>query len=166
MIDSSGLRFYYTKHLRKYDAGVLQVGAFVDYSLMIPPKETSWEINGFCSEECTREVCSFKKLLAVEGFFTNVHGVSVLFSILVTMNSRGLSSLSKQNKIVERRSFRFRNWTQHCFSEVYLVRFFKSNSTWLLQICFVNKLKAKNNEQIVVGLLHPLGLISLQVQCY
>ena len=108
MIDSSGLRFYYTKHLREYDAGVLQVGAFVDYRLMIPPNETSWEINGFCSEECTREVCSFKKLLAVEGFFANVHGVSVLFSFLVTMNSRGLSSLPKQNKIVERRSFRFR----------------------------------------------------------
>ena len=66
MIDSSGLRFYYTKQLRKYDAGVLHVGAFVDYRLMIPPKETNWEINGFCSEECTREVCNLlKKLLVV-----------------------------------------------------------------------------------------------------
>ena len=63
MIDSSGLRFYYTKQLRKYDAGVLQVGAFVDDTLMIPPKETNWEINGFCNEECTREVCSLKNCL-------------------------------------------------------------------------------------------------------
>ena len=63
MIDSSGLRFYYTKQLREYDAGVLQVGAFIDNTLMIPPKETNWEINGFCSEECTREVCSLKNCL-------------------------------------------------------------------------------------------------------
>ncbi|KAK2561145.1 DBH-like monooxygenase protein 1-like protein [Acropora cervicornis] len=67
MIDSSGLRFYYTKQLRKYDAGVLHVGAFVDYRLMIPPKETNWEINGFCSEECTRE----KKKLTFTTLYTS-----------------------------------------------------------------------------------------------
>ena len=65
MIDSSGLRLYYTKRLRKYDAGMLYVGAAVDQSMMIPPKEKSWEFNGFCSEECTKEVCclNFKPLI-------------------------------------------------------------------------------------------------------
>ena len=78
MIDSSGLRFYYTKQLRKYDAGVLHVGAFVDYRLMIPPKETNWEINGFCSEECTREVCRLKYYSPFKASLP-VLGVSVLF---------------------------------------------------------------------------------------
>ena len=58
MIDSSGLRFHYTKQLRKYDAGVLHVGASVSGSMVIPPRQTDWEINGFCSAECTREVCT------------------------------------------------------------------------------------------------------------
>ena len=59
MIDSSGLRFHYTKQLRKYDAGTLTVGAFVSRTAMvIPPRQTDWEINGFCSAECTRVVCT------------------------------------------------------------------------------------------------------------
>ncbi|XP_044179878.1 DBH-like monooxygenase protein 1 isoform X2 [Acropora millepora] len=74
MIDSSGLRFYYTKQLRKYDAGVLQVGAFVDSTLMIPPNETNWEINGFCSEECTRK--GFKKSILPGG------GINIVASLL------------------------------------------------------------------------------------
>ncbi|XP_015758353.1 PREDICTED: DBH-like monooxygenase protein 1 isoform X1 [Acropora digitifera] len=74
MIDSSGLRFYYTKQLRKYDAGVLFVGAFVDYRLTIPPKETNWQINGFCSEECTRE--GFKNSFLPGG------GVNIVASLL------------------------------------------------------------------------------------
>ncbi|KAL9960045.1 hypothetical protein ACROYT_G033442 [Oculina patagonica] len=55
MIDSSGLRFFYTKQLRKYDAGVLQVGAGVNSAMLIPPKQTDWQIDGYCTKECTRE---------------------------------------------------------------------------------------------------------------
>ncbi|XP_068702591.1 DBH-like monooxygenase protein 1 [Montipora foliosa] len=76
MIDSSGLRLYYTKRLRKYDAGMLYVGAAVDRSMMIPPKEKSWEFNGFCSEECTKEGLRNSKL--PEG------GISVIASGLHT----------------------------------------------------------------------------------
>ena len=57
IIDSSGFRFYYTKQLRKYDAGLLLVGAGTDQALMIPPRVKNWEINGFCSSNCTRQVC-------------------------------------------------------------------------------------------------------------
>jgi len=57
MIDSSGMRFYYTKQLRKYEAGMLFIGAAVTTSLMIPPNQVDWETTGFCSADCTREVC-------------------------------------------------------------------------------------------------------------
>ena len=108
MIDSSGLRFYYTKQLRKYDAGVLQVGASATMRLVIPPNETNWEINGFCSEECTREVCSLKNCLQFKASSPMPLEFLCFFSFLVIMNSRGLSSLPKQNKIVHIRSFLFR----------------------------------------------------------
>ncbi len=58
MIDSSGLRFFYTKQLRKYDAGVLMVGAGVNDAMLIPPKQTDWKIAGYCTKDCTREVCA------------------------------------------------------------------------------------------------------------
>ncbi|XP_020615016.1 DBH-like monooxygenase protein 1 isoform X2 [Orbicella faveolata] len=53
--DSSGLRFYHTKQLRKYDAGVLTVGAMVLDFMIIPPRQKSWETTGVCSKECTQE---------------------------------------------------------------------------------------------------------------
>ncbi|XP_068719204.1 DBH-like monooxygenase protein 1 [Montipora capricornis] len=62
IIDSSGFRFYYTKQLRKYDAGLLVVGASADNALMIPPKETNWEINGYCNSNCTRQGFKGSKL--------------------------------------------------------------------------------------------------------
>ena len=95
MIDSSGLRFYYTKQLRKYDAGVLQVGSVVGYTLMIPPRETNWKINGFCSEECTSEVCLLTNCLLLRQF---PWSFCAFFSFVMTRTSRGLSSLPKQDK--------------------------------------------------------------------
>jgi len=76
MIDSSGLRFHYTKQLRKYEAGVLFIGADVSNSLVIPPGQTGWEISGFCSADCTKE--GFKGSKLPEG------GINVFSSMLHT----------------------------------------------------------------------------------
>lgn len=65
MIDSSGMRFYHTKQLRKYDAAVLEVGTIVNNYKMIPPRQTDWIIRGFCVEDCTKEVFNIL-------FFTNL----------------------------------------------------------------------------------------------
>ena len=87
----------------------------------------------------------------------------MLFSFLVIMTSRDLSSLPKQNKSVDSRSFRFRKhnivsvrstWSnfqkqQHVDAAI-TDQFFK-------QIESKKKIsKAKNNEQTILGFLHPL----------
>ena len=56
LIDSSGLRFHYTRQLRKYESGVLLVGADVNRAMLIPPKQRDWKINSFCSSDCTQKV--------------------------------------------------------------------------------------------------------------
>ena len=56
LIDSSGLRFHYTKQLRKYESGVLLVGADVNRAMLIPPRQKNWKINSFCSSDCTQKV--------------------------------------------------------------------------------------------------------------
>ncbi|XP_073254240.1 DBH-like monooxygenase protein 1 homolog [Porites lutea] len=76
MIDSSGLRFHYTKQLRKYEAGVLLVGAEVNWAMSIPPKQTDWKINGFCSPDCTQK--GLKKSKLPEG------GINVFSALLHT----------------------------------------------------------------------------------
>ncbi|KAL9960044.1 hypothetical protein ACROYT_G033439 [Oculina patagonica] len=60
--DSSGLRFYHTKQLRKYDAGVITVGSMVVDFMLIPPRQKSWESTGVCTKECTQEGFKGSKL--------------------------------------------------------------------------------------------------------
>ncbi|XP_070555180.1 DBH-like monooxygenase protein 1 [Ptychodera flava] len=53
LIDSSGIRIYYTSNLRQYDAGIMSIGAGTDQSLVIPPRANQFVIKGYCSKECT-----------------------------------------------------------------------------------------------------------------
>lgn len=73
--DSSGLRFYHTKQLRKYDAGVMTVGAMILEFMMIPPRQKSWETTGICTKECTQEGFKNSTLPAggINAFATLLH---------------------------------------------------------------------------------------------
>ncbi|XP_069130191.1 DBH-like monooxygenase protein 1 [Argopecten irradians] len=51
IVDSSGIRITYTPEVRKYDAGMLITGFFVDPSEIIPPYEESFISKGYCSEQ-------------------------------------------------------------------------------------------------------------------
>lgn len=52
-IDNSGMRFFYTSRLRKYDAGVLEVGLEYSDRMAIPPGQPNFELTGYCTPECT-----------------------------------------------------------------------------------------------------------------
>lgn len=62
LIDSSGLRFHYTKQLRQYDAGVMMVGEAVTPAMVIPPKQNAWHTDGFCTKECLQQGMKDSKL--------------------------------------------------------------------------------------------------------
>ncbi|XP_049677799.1 putative DBH-like monooxygenase protein 2 [Accipiter gentilis] len=49
LIDSSGLRIYYTPELRQYDVGVLQTGIFIFPVHFIPPGAESYRSYGLCN---------------------------------------------------------------------------------------------------------------------
>ena len=57
LIDSSGLRFHYTKQLRKYESGVLLVGADVNRAMLIPPRQKNWKINSFVAQIAPKRYC-------------------------------------------------------------------------------------------------------------
>ncbi|KAI4477894.1 hypothetical protein M0804_012374 [Polistes exclamans] len=52
-IDSSGIRFIFTKNLRKYDAGVIELGLEYTDKMAIPPQQESFLLSGHCISECT-----------------------------------------------------------------------------------------------------------------
>ena len=60
IIDSSGLRFYYTNKLREYDAGNLALDANAAETLVIPPNYEAFVSQSHCSSECFSTVRAFK----------------------------------------------------------------------------------------------------------
>nr|XP_022905446.1 dopamine beta-hydroxylase [Onthophagus taurus] len=53
IIDSSGIRFYYSPKLRRYDAGIIELGLEYTDKMAIPPHLNSFALTGYCVSECT-----------------------------------------------------------------------------------------------------------------
>ncbi|XP_038548122.1 dopamine beta-hydroxylase-like [Micropterus salmoides] len=52
--DSSGIRLHYTPSLRRYDAGIMELGLVYTPVMAIPPKQHTFYLNGYCTSKCTR----------------------------------------------------------------------------------------------------------------
>uniref|UniRef100_A0A8C8G641 DOMON domain-containing protein n=1 Tax=Oncorhynchus tshawytscha TaxID=74940 RepID=A0A8C8G641_ONCTS len=55
VLDSSGLRLFYTPELRQYDAGVIETGVWVSLYHMLPPGMQEYVSEGHCTRECLQE---------------------------------------------------------------------------------------------------------------
>ena len=54
--DSSGIRLYYTATLRRFDAGIMELGLVYTPVMAIPPQETAFVLTGYCTDKCTQLV--------------------------------------------------------------------------------------------------------------
>jgi len=54
IVDSSGIRIYYTPSLRKYDVGVIEIGLEYTDKNSIPPGQKSFDVSAYCVAECSR----------------------------------------------------------------------------------------------------------------
>uniref|UniRef100_A0A8B9EVL7 Dopamine beta-hydroxylase n=1 Tax=Anser cygnoides TaxID=8845 RepID=A0A8B9EVL7_ANSCY len=52
--DSSGIRLYYTGSLRRYDAGIMELGLVYTPVMAVPPGETAFVLTGYCTDKCTQ----------------------------------------------------------------------------------------------------------------
>lgn len=62
LIDSSGIRLFFTPNLRKYDMGVLQTGVFTFPVHFIPPGSPAYHSYGLCNSSQFEEVSLGKVL--------------------------------------------------------------------------------------------------------
>ncbi|BFZ20585.1 hypothetical protein BsWGS_23624 [Bradybaena similaris] len=53
-VDTSGIRFYVTSHLRNYDAGIMELGLEYTNKMAIPPRQKRFKLRGYCTHECTQ----------------------------------------------------------------------------------------------------------------
>ncbi|CAJ0949309.1 unnamed protein product [Ranitomeya imitator] len=51
--DSSGIRLHYTPSLRKYDAGIMELGLVYTPVMAIPPHQREFSLTGYCTGKCT-----------------------------------------------------------------------------------------------------------------
>ncbi|XP_015427857.1 PREDICTED: dopamine beta-hydroxylase [Myotis davidii] len=52
--DSSGIRLYYTATLRRFDAGIMELGLVYTPVMAIPPGEAAFVLTGYCTDKCTQ----------------------------------------------------------------------------------------------------------------
>ncbi|CDR01035.1 unnamed protein product [Oncorhynchus mykiss] len=52
--DNSGVRLYHTSSLRRYDAGIMELGLVYTPVMAIPPREQNFHLTGFCTSKCTQ----------------------------------------------------------------------------------------------------------------
>lgn len=55
LVDTSGIRIYYTTRLRTHDTAMLLVGSEVNFLHMIPPVQNQFTTVGRCSADCTKK---------------------------------------------------------------------------------------------------------------
>ena len=68
IVDSSGFKMHFTKNLRQYDAGMLQIGRLSIWDLAIPPNQESFEVEGDCSSTCIEKVSHCRSFNCVTSF--------------------------------------------------------------------------------------------------
>ncbi|XP_030051078.1 DBH-like monooxygenase protein 1 isoform X2 [Microcaecilia unicolor] len=73
LIDSSGIQMFYTPHLRKYDAGVIETGIWVSLYHMIPPGMPEFISEGHCTLECLEEALNHEKPTGIHVFAVLLH---------------------------------------------------------------------------------------------
>ncbi len=61
--DSSGIRLWYTPSLRRFDAGIMELGLVYTPVMAIPPRQRSFQLTGYCTAKCTQTVRASQTLL-------------------------------------------------------------------------------------------------------
>lgn len=59
VIDHSGFRIHYTRHLRKEDGGMMISGVSVSDTQIIPPQQKLYRNVGICGPSCTSVVSTY-----------------------------------------------------------------------------------------------------------
>ncbi|XP_065112794.1 DBH-like monooxygenase protein 1 homolog [Paramisgurnus dabryanus] len=73
IVDSSGLRLYYSPILRRYDAGVIETGVWVSLFHMLPPGMQDYITEGHCTKECLQESLNSEMPSGVHVFAVLLH---------------------------------------------------------------------------------------------
>ncbi|KAL3871750.1 hypothetical protein ACJMK2_039728 [Sinanodonta woodiana] len=73
MIDNSGIRITLTKHLRPYEADMMEIGHDVNWTHIIPPFEKAYVSQSHCASQCIDHTLGNITEIKVFGIFQHAH---------------------------------------------------------------------------------------------
>lgn len=92
LVDSSGIRLYITPDVRKYDAGVIELGLEYSDKMAIPPKQPDFTLSGYCIAECTAVVYYTEILIIITSFNNNIFYFEIVLlnfhAIFIRLNKK------------------------------------------------------------------------------
>lgn len=74
IVDASGVEIFYTPNLRPYAEDIFQTG---DGGIFIPPNTKEHNVEGLCSETCSKE--SIDKPINITGIVLHMHKLGKLY---------------------------------------------------------------------------------------
>uniref|UniRef100_I3M6X8 Putative DBH-like monooxygenase protein 2 n=1 Tax=Ictidomys tridecemlineatus TaxID=43179 RepID=I3M6X8_ICTTR len=96
--DTSGIRLYYTSHLREYDMGVLQLGVFTFPIHFIPPGAESFMSYGLCKTEKFEEMNGTPVAdIQVFGYLLHTHLAGQALQAVQYRNGTQLQTICKDD---------------------------------------------------------------------
>ncbi|XP_017302524.1 tyramine beta-hydroxylase-like [Diaphorina citri] len=96
IIDSSGLRLQISKSLRRYDAGIMELGLEYTDKMAVPPRTNYFTLSGYCTSECTT-VGLPSKGIKVFGSQLHTHLTGKRVYTRHIRNGRELAELNRDN---------------------------------------------------------------------
>ncbi|RVE51429.1 hypothetical protein evm_003984 [Chilo suppressalis] len=96
VLDSSGIRVYYTPVLRAHDAALLGAGVGVSALHVIPPKQRQYRTVGICSPECTENTMPTHGINIVS-VLLHAHGTARKISLKHVRGTQELPVISEEN---------------------------------------------------------------------
>ncbi|KAK8380027.1 hypothetical protein O3P69_016584 [Scylla paramamosain] len=79
VVDSSGIKIFYTEKLRQHDAGILMIGHQVSFTHIIPPRQESFLTGTFCDGSCTGQTLPEEGVRVFQGILhSHLLGTSLL----------------------------------------------------------------------------------------
>ncbi|XP_028171043.1 MOXD1 homolog 1-like [Ostrinia furnacalis] len=96
VLDSSGIRVYYTPVIREHDAALLGAGIGVSALHVIPPKQRQYRTVGICSPECTESTMP-KEGINIVSVLLHAHGTGRKIALKHIRGTQELPVISEEN---------------------------------------------------------------------
>ncbi|XP_050523750.1 MOXD1 homolog 1-like isoform X2 [Daktulosphaira vitifoliae] len=96
VMDNSGVRVYYTDHLRTNDGGIMAVGMAVSPMHIIPPRQANYKTTSLCDKDCTNVIFP-ERGIKITSVLLHAHQASKKLKLRHIRHDQELTTIAKDD---------------------------------------------------------------------